>query len=125
MQRLRYYRHLLSEIINDDNNNIDDYYEEAADKDSSPPRRSERRDHIAHTATYLIELTSCDYALSTKQRPSSIAIASIAYAIEINENESLSSRDNYRANVLIFLRAVARAGFAVSEEDGDVAICFA
>jgi hypothetical protein len=116
---------LLSEIINDDNNTIDDYYEEAADNASSPPRRSERRDHIAHTATYLIELTSCDYALSTKQRPSSIAIASIAYAIEINENESLSSRDNNRANVLIFLRAVARAGFAVSEEDGDVAICFA
>lgn len=111
---------LLSEII--DNCNIDDYYEEA-DQDSSP-RRSERRDHIAHTATYLIELTSCDYALSTKQRPSSIAIASIAYAIEITANEESLSRDN-RADVLVFLRAVARAGFAVSEEDGDVAICFA
>jgi len=87
---------------------------------------SERRDHIAHTATYLIELTSCDYALSTKQRPSSIAIASIAYAIEITAttNEESLSRDN-RADVLVFLRAVARAGFDVSEEDGDVATCFA
>lgn len=111
---------LLSEIIDD--NNIDDYYV-AADKDSST-RRSELRDHIAHTATYLIELTSCDYAVSTKQRPSSIAIASIAYAIEITANEELLSRDN-RADVLVFLRAVARAGFDVSEEDGDVAICFA
>jgi hypothetical protein len=86
---------------------------------------------IQDTVEYLIELSSCDYALSTRYRPSSVAIASIARSIELasstascdGSSSSFSSFSWPSSHVAReFLRSVERAGFDVTD-DGDVAAC--
>ena len=78
---------------------------------------------IEETAEYLIELSSCDYALSTRHRPSSVAIASIAYSFELAATTTKTARSSTTSapQVREFLLAVARSGFDIS--DGDVAAC--
>ena len=81
---------------------------------------------IEETAEYLIELSSCDYALSTRHRPSSVAIASIAYSVELAAATTKTARTRGSSTtsspqIREFLLAVARAGFDIS--DGDVASC--
>jgi hypothetical protein len=83
---------------------------------------------IEETVEYLIELSSCDYALSTRFRPSSVAIASIAHSVELTSTTtscdgSSSSPSLWSSlHVAQFLRSVERAGFDVTD-DGDVVAC--
>lgn len=88
--------------------------------------RSRSMTTIEETAEYLIELSSCDYALSTRHRPSSVAIASIAYSVELAATTTKTARTRGSSTtsspqIREFLLAVARAGFDIS--DGDVAAC--
>jgi hypothetical protein len=82
---------------------------------------------IEGTAEYLIELSSCDYVLSTRHRPSSVAIASIAYSVELATTKTKMVRTRglpsptTSSQVCEFLLEVERAGFDIS--DVDVAAC--
>ena len=86
-----------------------------------------RKMEIEETVEYLIELSSCDYALSTRFRPSSVAIASIAHSVELTS--TMARRDGSSSSsshvALEFLQEVVeRAGLVVAD-DGDVTACLA